>query len=190
MIKKWIKKFEIFFVILLILIFWSYLFSIYSPNELVETIGVTNGYIILFLIAALGGVSSFTISSLYATIVTLTLGGLNPFLIGILGGIGITIGDSLFYYLGYRGRKIVSPRLNHYLENISTWLHDHSPIRVQFFIYLWAGFSPFPNDIMTISLGLNHYNYKKVLPPLVLGNITFTILFALAILYIPDLINL
>ena len=104
-----------------------------------------------------------------------TTGGLNLLLIEL---IGITIGDSFYYYLGYRGRNIVSKKLNSYLESISNWLKNNEKWNVQLFIFICARFTPFSNDLMTIPLGLNKYNYKNIFLLLLFGNICTISLFA------------
>mgnify|MGYP006306164601 CR=1 FL=1 len=186
--KHKLESFGIFFLLIIIILFWTILFYFYSPEEIVYQIGVNDGYLVLFFSAALGGVSTITASSFYATVFTFTSGGLNPLLVGVIGGAGITIGDSFFYYLGYRGRNIVSRKLNSYLEKISNWLNDNEKWRVQLFIFLYSGFTPFPNDLMTIPLGLNKYKYKNIFFPLLIGNICAITLFALGSYYIPGAI--
>lgn len=183
------KTAGIFLILLLIVLFWTIIFYFYSPEEIVYQIGINNGYLVLFLSAALGGVSTITASSFYATVFTFTSGGLNPLLVGLIGGAGITIGDSFFYYLGYRGRNIVSKKLNSYLEKISNWLNESEKWRVQLFIFIYSGFTPFPNDLMTIPLGLNMYTYKNIFLPLLIGNICAVTLFALGAYYIPRLFS-
>lgn len=118
MVKHLFSKFGIFTILLVIILFWSYIFYFYTPEELVSKIGVTNGYIFLFLSAALGGVSTLTSSSFYTTVFTLVSGGLNPFLVGLVGGVGVTIGDCIFYYLGYKGKKVTSKKFNERIEHM------------------------------------------------------------------------
>jgi len=48
--------------------------------------------------------SSITGVSYAATIVTLAAGGLNPLLLGLASGLGISIGDTIYYFLGRQGR--------------------------------------------------------------------------------------
>lgn len=150
-----------------------------SPTELVERIGVQNGYLVMFLVATLGGVSSFTGVSYVATVLTLSAGGLNPFLLALSSGLGITISDSLFFWIGRHAHHVISsPRLHAFIERLAIWLGDRSPLTVALFIYVYTGFTPLPNDILTGILGLTKQPYRLVIVALTLGNATFVYLLA------------
>ncbi len=95
---------------------WSVFLYTFGAEQLVAAISVKNGYILAFFVAVFGGISSLTSTSFYLTIITLAVGGLNPLLLGIVGGAGVTVGDSLFYYLGSRSRQLLSGRMREQVE--------------------------------------------------------------------------
>ena len=72
-------------------------------ESVVASIGVTNSYLLLFVIALVGGVSSFTTGSYLATLYLLAQQGLSVPLLGLAGGVAIFIGDIIFFYLGRYG---------------------------------------------------------------------------------------
>lgn len=169
----------IFCTLLLSVVAWIVLLHYISPTELVERIGVQNGYLVMFLVATFGGVSSFTGVSYVATVLTLSAGGLNPFLLALSSGLGITISDSLFFWLGRHADSIISSSwLRTRIDRIATWLGKRRPLTVAMFIYLYTAFTPLPNDILTGMLGLTKQPYRLVIVALTLGNATFAFLLA------------
>lgn len=158
---------------------WVVLLHYISPTELVEKIGLRNGYLVVFVVSLLGGVSSLTAVSFVATVVTFSAGGLNPVLLALASGAGTTISDSLFFWIGHHAHHVIkSSRIQHWIEKTGIWLNDRSKVVVGIFIYLYTGFTPLPTDILTIVLGLTRQPYVFVISALVLGNITFTYLLA------------
>ncbi|MBP6923980.1 MAG: hypothetical protein KBB78_00225 [Candidatus Pacebacteria bacterium] len=133
----------------------------------------------MFLIALFGGVSSFTGVSFVATVLTLSAGGLNPLFLALASGIGITMSDSLFFWIGHHAHHIIdSPQMSTRIDRIAIWLNDRSRLVVGLFIYTYTGFTPLPTDLLTIMLGLARQPYWFVLTALTAGNITFTYLLA------------
>jgi len=146
-----------------------------GPEQLVERIGVHNGYLLAFLVTLFGGSSTFTSLAHVTTVSTLALGGLSPFILALVGGVGLFLGDSVYFYLGHRGRKVVSD--NKYVNMFVKWINKLPHWSVGIVVYVY--FSSFmPNDFMLILFGLGKYSYKKLVIPLLLGDITFIFLVA------------
>lgn len=172
------KHYWVLVAILLFIVGWSFLLAHISPSEIVATLGVDNSYLVAFVIAAVGGLSMITATGLYATVLTLAAGGASPVLLGIAAGLGITIGDSLFYYLGTRGHEVLSGQPLAWANRIESWINQQREHMIQIFVYIYTGFTPLPNDVLTAALGLAEYSYRRLLPALLLGNITLMILLA------------
>ncbi len=170
------KNHLVFGLLALFVIAWSITLAIIGPETIVERIGVENGYIVAFIIATLGGVSTITSSSYFLTIITLAGGGVNPYILGIVAGTGITIGDSLFYYIGLRGREVAKDKGHKWTGKFSRWLDKRPRWLVPIIVFVYTAFTPLPNDILTISLGLSSYPYKYLIAPMWAGNIIITIL--------------
>ncbi len=173
------KKFLVFGLLILFVIVWSVTLAIIGPETIVDFIGVENGYIAAFIIATLGGVSTITASSYFFTVITLAGGGANPYILGFVAGTGITIGDSLFYYLGLRGRDVANKKVHKWTDKFSKWLEKRPRWLVPIIVFIYTAFTPLPNDILTVSLGLSSYPYKYLIIPMWAGNIIITILTAL-----------
>lgn len=167
-----------FFAVLLMISAWIIFLSFVSPGKIVAELGVRNGYTILFIVSAIGGVSSITASSYYIFVSVLAAGGLNPLFLGIIGGFGVTIGDSLFFYFGTRARKVSPENISKKSEKLSSWIKKQPRWTIPFLVFIYASFTPFPNDIMTVSLGFLEYPYKKMIFPLLIGNMSATIILA------------
>lgn len=170
------KKFWVVGLLVLFIVSWSATLAIIGPTKIVDAIGIENGYVIAFIIATLGGVSTITSSSYFLTIVTLAGGGVNPYLLGIVAGTGITIGDSLFYYIGRQGGDLAKESGYKWIDKFSKWLNKRPKWAIPIIVFIYTGFTPLPNDILTVSLGLSSYPYKYLIIPMWIGNIIITIL--------------
>jgi hypothetical protein len=172
--RKFVSILILIAFIVLIIVFFIFI----DPVELVERIGVQNGYILAFVVSFFGGFSAGGSVSFISLLITLVAGGLNPFYLGLVSGVSLAIGDIIMFYAGSRGRELVKGRLD---ENINKaakefeerkWLRYMTPA----IVYLYMGFSPFPNDILILFLAAIKYPLKKIALVMILGDITFTLL--------------
>ncbi|MBR9693040.1 hypothetical protein GOV07_03875 [Candidatus Woesearchaeota archaeon] len=173
-----VRRTTTFFLIISFLVLWALVLGIVGPTAIVELLGIHQGYLVVFLVAAFGGISSLTATSYFATIITLAAGGLDPVLLGILGGAGVTIGDSLFFFAGRHGRNVLPDEWYASLERFGKWLRKQPSWIIPAVVYVYAAFTPFPNEFVTVSVGLCGTRYRRIVLPLLLGNITITILIA------------
>mgnify|MGYP001589363658 FL=1 len=87
---------------------------------------------------------------------------------------GVILGDSTSYYLGYQGAKLAPQHLAGFSEKIRALgerYHRFLPI----FFFLFVALTPFSNDFIVITMGIAHYPFWKVMIPLALGNLVFSI---------------
>jgi|GEM_PF-308295 len=211
------KKKTAFGLFVAILLAWTVLLWTVGPEQMVSYIGVQNGYLIGFFLATFGGMSTLSSASYFATIITLAAGGLNPYLLAVVAGFGLLIGDSLFFYLGKSGRTAItlaagglnpyllavvagfglligdslffylgksgrtafSDQFHERLDRLTRWIMRRPNWLVPIIVYIYVGFTPLPNDIFMIALALSGYPYKKMVIPLLLGDITIVLITAL-----------
>lgn len=160
-------------------VMWVMLLNYISPEEIVDSIGINNGYLVLFLVAFFGGMSSFSGASYIATVLTLAAGGLDPILLALVSGVGISLSDTLFYWVGHHSQHLIeSPKILQKLERVSEWLSRQSRLIIGLCIYAYTSFTPLPTDLITLTLGLTRQPYLLVIVALTLGNFTFTYLLA------------
>ena len=158
---------------------WIWLLQVISPTEIIDAIGIKNGYLVMFLIALFGGVSSFSGVSYIATVLTLSAGGLSPLFLAVVSAVGISISDSAFYFIGMHSNHIIdSSRLKSWIDRSSVWLNRQSKLITGLIVYVYTGFTPLPTDLLTIILGLTRQPYLFVITVLTLGNFTFSFLLA------------
>src|SRR3989344_5353734 len=68
-----------------------YFFVFSTPEKIVDVVGVTNGYVFISILAFLGGLTTFSGVPYHLILITLSLGGLNPFLLGFSTSIGVML---------------------------------------------------------------------------------------------------
>lgn len=170
-----------FFLVLSVIIVWSLFLLFIGPEKIVNYIGIREGYLLIFLVGAMGGVSSITSFSFYTTIITLVSGGLNPFFAALAATPGLLMSDTLFYYLGHTGRISAKKYVKKYALRVERYIHTLSSWKVTILIFCYVAFSPFPTDLLTLSLAFLDYPFKKIVLPLALGNFIHVLLVSLLV---------
>jgi membrane protein YqaA with SNARE-associated domain len=155
---------------------WSLLLYLIKPEEIVNLLGISNSYLAIFIITLIGEISTFTTFTAFAAVVTLAIGGLDIFALSLTAGLGLAIGDALFFYFGRKGRRYFHGRTKIYLEKISARMRKMSRCSVIAFVFLYSALAPFPNSFMILALALSGYSYRYILLPNFLGNATFVFL--------------
>lgn len=187
MVEREVKRWR-FYLVLGLLIAWFIILFTFGPTKIIASLGVNNSYVALFIIAATGGVSVFSGYIYFSFLGTLAATGLNPFLLGLLGGVGVSIGDSLFYFLGKQGRYVIPVKIEKAIDNFRAWLNKKTRWSIPLFVFAYAAFTPFPNEFMTISVGLTGTRFRRLIIPLILGNIFITTIIALGIQYLANVL--
>lgn len=154
------------------LVLWSIVFTHVNIKELVEAIGVRNGYLLALGVALLGGVSTFTTASFYSTIGLLSIGGLSPVILALVTAPALLLGDCLFYYLGSKGRESLSAGTIRRVRAVERWFEKKPTYYRPLGIYIYSAFTPFPADILMVALAFINYSLRKAWLPILLGHIT------------------
>lgn len=162
-------------ILILLLVAWTVFIVLVPPAEIVERLGLENGYAVVFLLAVFSGLSTFIPLPYYLVVATFGAGGLNPVLLGLAAGSGVILGDSASYLIGYHSRAILPTRLQRIFEKVSSWSAGGRPWLVPATLFLYGAAVPFPNDLIVIPLGLVRYSYWRLIIPLGLGNIVSNI---------------
>lgn len=171
-----IRKHSILVSVVVFLVLVNVLYFFIQPDELVDSIGVHNTYLVAFLIAAIGGLSTITGTVLFTALATFAAGGSDPLLLGLVGGAGIFISDSIFFYLATLGRRSVPEKWESWIGRIDTFVKRFPRPAVLTFVFLYLGFSPLPNDLLMLGLVLGGYRYREIVPALLLGSITIALI--------------
>ena len=117
----------------------------------------TYGYAGAFLISIFG---NFTIFFPVPFTITIYAFGatLNPIILGVVCGIGSTIGEFSAYLVGMGGRKVLEERYGDRLEMAKRLIQKHGMAVVFIFALL-----PLPDDLLLIPLGMLRYDIRKVM---------------------------
>lgn len=145
-----------------------------DPDMLVRWIGVDNGYVLLFVFAFISGVSVFGVTPYHLLLITLSTAGLNPLLLAIAATLGLGIGDSTSYVMGYQGRSLVPKHIEPVIERLSHFFEKHTKL-VPLYLFLYGICAPFSNDFVGVSLGILRYPFWRVMIPLLSGTFIFNL---------------
>lgn len=174
-------KNKIFFVsILIFFVFWTFFIYKFSPEKIIEMVGLNNSYLVVLFVSFLGGVSIIFPLPYYLFVMTFAAGGSNPFILGIFAGVGLTLGDSTSYLFGFHGGEIIPQKYQKNFEKILKKFISYPKYLRALLIFIWGSIVPLPSDILTIPMGILKYPYKKLIIPLGLGHIVFNTILAVS----------
>ncbi len=187
--KKYLNLFTLLVLFILIIIWISAVYFLGAQN-IIQIIGLSNVYLLIFIIAVLSGSSSFVSATFYTVYISIASGIDNSLLLAIMGGLGLSIGDSIFYYFGHKSRTVENEKWQSIIKKLSAWAKKQSLYLIYIIIFVYNAFTPFPGDILNISLGLAGIKYKKIIPVIILGNIVLLYLVAYFISNNKTIVNL
>lgn len=178
------KKYKKVIAIAIIVIFVAFLIAVIffiHPEELVAKIGVTNAYILLFIVSFFGGFSAGGSATFISLLITLVLGGLNPYLLGLIAGVSLALGDMIMFYVGSKGRELVRRRWDKKIERLANAIKKRKWLGklVPFLAYIYIGLVPLPNDVLILFMAAIEYPRKKMNIIIVLGDLTFAFMITL-----------
>jgi membrane protein YqaA with SNARE-associated domain len=161
-----------------------FLYDYYSfpPDELLNALGISNAYAIMFALSFFGGRAIFSGIPYHAILIVFASGGLNPLLLGIVAATGVMAGDTAAYYLGYAGRTAIPEDMQTILRKVFSFCAAHPKLSPLAF-FLYGSLVPFSNDFIAVSMGLARYSFWKVMIPLGLGNLVFNVSLAYISIY-------
>lgn len=162
---------------------WVILMFMIPPDRIVKMAGVENAYGIVFFLSIIGALGSMTTFSSYPAIVTFAAGGMSPLFLGLVSGVGLTIGDALFYRFVGEVSGLLRGKAKEKAQKVGAWLEERPRWVIPGITYVWVGLLPLANNILTGALSLSGYRFRRILLPLLLGNVTFP----LAVAYLSPL---
>lgn len=172
-VKAWILRNKTLLSVVGVLVLWAAIFYFLPPDALVERVGIGNAYVISFLVTLLAGFSALTGTAAYATVIEFSRGGVDPLPLGIVSGIGLFLSDSIFYLLVMRGREALSTRLGTWFWRFHQFMERLPDALIYIATYLFCAIGPIPDDVIIGVLIIGGYEYKKVWPAFLAGDITF-----------------
>jgi len=132
------------------------------------------GYLGAFVVCVLGNFS-IIIPIPFALVVYAFGATLNPLLLGLVSGLGSTVGEMFSYFLGWGGRKVIESRYGSRLDAVEKLIDRYGALTV-FLVALL----PMPDDLLLIPLGMMKYDIKKTFIAMLLGKTLMCTLLAYA----------
>ncbi|MBL7160936.1 MAG: VTT domain-containing protein [Candidatus Aenigmarchaeota archaeon] len=143
------------------------------------------GYLGIFMVSLLGNLSVIFPVPSFALV--FAMGAiLNPWLVGLAGGLGGGIGEISGYIIGRGGRKAIKKKYEKQLKRVRKWAGGHRT----FAVIVLFGATPLPSDIIGIFAGLIHYDIRKFLLASIIGKIIMSTYIAWAGYYSFDTIKI
>ena len=178
MVKKYNKKLIGFLILVVFLASLIVLLRFVSPEQIVNKIGVRNGYILTFVVSFFGGFSAGGSVSFISLLIILVTGGMNPIYLGLVSGISLAIGDMIMFYAGSKGRELIEGKWDKRIKRVANVFKKRKGLEkmIPVTAYLYIGFTPLPNDILILFLAAIEYPAKKMNRIIVLGDITFALM--------------
>lgn len=176
-------------IVILLFVSFSVLFYFLSPEVILSYVGFENAYIIILLLAFLGGLSTFSGIPYHIILIAFASGGLNPWLLGLLATAGVMLGDTTSFYLGTQSKKLLTERMLSVLDTLRK-IENKSPRFITFFFFLYGALVPFSNDVIVIPSGILGYRFGRVMMPLGIGTLIFNISLALIATYLPQYVSM
>jgi membrane protein YqaA with SNARE-associated domain len=133
------------------------------------------GYAGYFTAASIAGISIYVPTTHLIFTVPLLNAGLNPWLLAACGAVGATLADGVGYFIGSSGRVVRSETLN-LIANRTAVVVSRHPRKAPAILFLWAGFTPLPNEILVIPAGAVGYGVVRTGLITLCGNIVFNVL--------------
>ncbi|MFZ1988111.1 MAG: VTT domain-containing protein [Minisyncoccia bacterium] len=170
-----------------IFIAFSFFFYVYAtPEEVIAWIGVEDAYFLMGILGFLSGAMTFSGIPYHLILISFSTGGLNPTLLAFAAAVGLAIGDSTSYFLGYHGSAIIPEQLRKILNRIRT-IGERYPRMAPLIFFLYGALVPFSNDFIGITMGLARYSFWRIMIPLSLGTFVFNLGIAYFGIYIYEL---
>jgi membrane protein YqaA with SNARE-associated domain len=166
----------------------SVLFYFLTPETILRFVGFENAYFIIFTLAFLGGLSTFSGIPYHIILMAFASGGLNPWLLGLLATAGVMLGDTTSFYLSSQSKKLLSERMLSVLETLKR-VENKSPRFMTAVFFLYGALIPFSNDVIVIPSGLLGYRFWRVMVPLGIGTLIFNMSLALIATYLTQYVS-
>ena len=132
------------------------------------------GYFGAFLASLIGNLTVI-IPTPYAFVITALGSSLNPFILGIVCGLGATLGEISAYYVGRAGRVALNDEQKKRVNIVNKLLDKYGA-----WILIIFAVTPLPDDILLLPMGVMKYDVKTILVNLLIGKTILALILAYA----------
>lgn len=143
-----------------------------------QSIAETWGYTGIFFVSLIGNAT--IILPVPSQIIVMYFGSvLNPWVVGVIAGIGAGIGELTGYALGRGGKRIIEKKHEKLLRSIKIWFEKIG----MFPLLIFFAMTPLPDDVTGILGGMIRYDIKKFLLAVTMGKVILHVVIAWAGFY-------
>jgi len=114
------------------------------------------GYFGAFIGSIIGNIT-IALPTPYAFLITALGTNLNPFVLGLVSGLGATLGELMSYWVGLASRKALNPQQLNRLEIVKRLVVKYGSLVIVLFAV-----TPLPDDLLLIPLGIIGYDFRKL----------------------------
>lgn len=132
------------------------------------------GYLGAFIGSLLGNIT-IALPTPYAFLISALGSTLNPFILGLVCGIGSTLGEVLSYSIGYASRSALNDKQKERLLIVKQLIEKYGA-----WVIILFAITPLPDDIILVPMGMIKYDAKKVISSLLIGKTILTLFLAYA----------
>ena len=143
-------------------------------NDFLLQIAQQYGYLGVFTVSLLGSLIPF-LPVPYLFVVVLLSDSLDPFLLGLVSGLGGSLGKVTSYALGRGGYRFFSQETKQRMDTLRTLIGKYGDLGV--FIF---ALTPLPDDVYLIPIGMMRFSFWRFLLANTLGKIILSIFVAYA----------
>jgi len=167
---------------------FSVTFYFISPGEVLQYVGFQSAYLMIFFLAFLGGLSTFSGVPYHIILIAFASSGLNPLFLGLLATSGVMLGDTTSYYLGTQSKHLLTGRMQSVLLRLKN-IEERTPKLMTLIFFLYGALVPFSNDVIVIPSGLLGYRFWRVMVPLGIGTLFFNVGLSLIAAYFTQYVS-
>ncbi len=139
---------------------WILLLYFYSPQAIVQQIGIKNSYLLISALGFFAGLSSFLATPFYTLVGTFSGAGVGLLQLMWFGGLSLSLGHMIYFFLGLSGRSIISKEYKSKMNKITKSMNNY-PRLVPLLTFAYFAFTPFPNELILVPLGLITYSFTR-----------------------------
>lgn len=154
-----------------ILLGWWFSFQLGDNKQVIEIVE-RYGYAGIFVIAIVSGFNLIVPIPAISFLPLYVASGLSLFLVFLTIAVGVTIADTVAYYIGHFGRIAASGEIARIIQRLIKWREKNHALPY-IILFLFATFAPLPNEVLLIPMGLLGYRLAYVLPIVFTGNLLF-----------------
>ncbi len=152
-----------------------------QESYVIRSIIHDHGYIGAFAVSFFSGFNLVIPVPSIAFLPLMLAAGLNFWTAMILITLGVTLADSVSFFIGKMAKNLTGPTNNKVVKEFKK-AERKSSLAPLLGTFLFISFAPFPAEIILVPLGYMEYSFIQVFPVILAGNFIFNLIVAQGII--------